>query len=214
LQASPISLVVTFNSLAIWKATAQGNFPSTSDSRIFFSKPAFMRISLENVNLLLMVDLTSFINYFNIYASSWRMVRKELKGGGIMSSKRGIFRGDPEHERDLFFNLINNLPVPVIVTNPDMSINHVNPAFEKLTGFSREEVAGAKAPYPWWPEEKREEYLTELKAIVGGKKHKSEWLFRTRVGQDFWITPSVSIVKENGEPQYLLAVWFDITGYK
>jgi PAS domain S-box-containing protein len=119
-----------------------------------------------------------------------------------------------EGDQRLFFGFMDKIPVPAISTGPEMSIKYVNPAFERLTGFSLAEVTGAGAPYPWWPEERREEYLAELRAIQGGKKHKPEWLFRTKRGQDFWISASVSPVKENGELRYLLATWFDITGYK
>jgi two-component system sensor histidine kinase KdpD len=83
-----------------------------------------------------------------------------------------------------------------------------------LTGFTAEDVASSQAPYPWWPEERRQEYLAELSVVRAGKRHKSDWLFRTREGKDFWIKANVTPVKENGRIVYLLANWVDITEYK
>ncbi len=110
--------------------------------------------------------------------------------------------------------IFNNIPNPVICTNPDFSIRWVNRAFENLTGFTSEDVAGARAPYPWWPPENHQEYLAELNVAREGKKHKSDWLFRTRDGRDFWIKANVSPVKENDRVIYLLANWVDITDNK
>ena len=50
-------------------------------------------------------------------------------------------------------NLLSNAPNPIIVINPDSSIKYVNPALEKLTGFTSAELIGMKKPYPWRPPE-------------------------------------------------------------
>ncbi|MGB2877646.1 MAG: PAS domain S-box protein, partial [Dehalococcoidales bacterium] len=49
--------------------------------------------------------------------------------------------------------ILNHSPNPILVANPDTSIRYVNPALEKLTGYSMVELVGQKAPYPWWTEE-------------------------------------------------------------
>lgn len=46
--------------------------------------------------------------------------------------------------------LLDNSPHPIIVINPDTSVRYVNPALEKLTGYSSEEILGTNAPYLWW----------------------------------------------------------------
>ena len=48
-------------------------------------------------------------------------------------------------------NLLGNMPNPVISIYPDTSIRYVNPAFEKLTGYTLDEIIGMKVPHPWWP---------------------------------------------------------------
>src|SRR3972149_8735221 len=41
-------------------------------------------------------------------------------------------------------SILNNSPNPIYVMNEDQSIKYVNPAFEKLTGFSSDEIIGHK----------------------------------------------------------------------
>ena len=72
-------------------------------------------------------------------------------------------------------SLLENSPNPILVVNPDTSIRYMNSALEKLTGFTSAEVTGRKAPYPWWPEEARNEIGARLnKTIAGGSKKVAE----------------------------------------
>ena len=111
-------------------------------------------------------------------------------------------------------SIIDILPNALIVTNPDLSIRYVNPAFIQLTGFTLAEVKGRQAPYPWWPKAHHQAYLTELSVVKQGKKHKSDWLFVSKEGNEFWIKASVAPLIKDGKVQCLLACWTDITTYK
>jgi PAS domain S-box-containing protein len=106
---------------------------------------------------------------------------------------------------------IDYFPVAVLLVNPDLTIRLVNKAFSALTGFSQADVAGATAPYPWWPPDKQAEYLAELNVVKTGRKHKTDWLFTAKDGHRFWVKANVAPVAENGQPVCLLAAWTDIT---
>jgi len=54
----------------------------------------------------------------------------------------------PEKSEDFPLSLLINSPNPIIVANLDASMIYVNPAMEKQTGFSYEELIGRKPPYP------------------------------------------------------------------
>jgi PAS domain S-box-containing protein len=116
-----------------------------------------------------------------------------------------------ENFNAIFIDLIDNLPLAVIITSLDLSIVYVNPAFSRLTGFSVSDVRGKQSPYPWWPLVKHQEYLAELSLVKEGKKHKSDWLFNAKDGHEFWIKASVAPMVIDGHAQYLIACWTDIS---
>ena len=111
-------------------------------------------------------------------------------------------------------NLLSNAPNPVLVTNPDTSIRYINPAFETLTGFSREELIGCRSPYPWWP---KDDFRRLETANTEGRKKDLNILERHYInkdGQMFWVTVGIKPVKFDGEVEYYLSNWVDITERK
>ena len=109
-------------------------------------------------------------------------------------------------------SLLENSPNPILVVNPDTSIRYVNPALEKLTGFTSAEVTGRKAPYPWWPEERRNEIGARLdKLIAGGSKKVGELILQKKNGERFWVAINSAPVTYEGTLKYFLLNWLDIT---
>jgi PAS domain S-box-containing protein len=111
-------------------------------------------------------------------------------------------------------SLLESSPNPISVINPDTSVKYVNPAFEKLTGFTLDEIAGRKAPYPWWPEEQREEILAALKnhMAIGGRR--SDRNFQKKNGERFWVAINSAPVVYKGKIIYFLLNWLDITKHR
>jgi PAS domain S-box-containing protein len=111
-------------------------------------------------------------------------------------------------------SLLSSSPIAMIVINPDTSVRYVNPALEKLTGFSLAELIGRKAPYPWWTEEMLQKTTRDLEqAMVKGARNVEE-LFQKRNGERFWVEITSGPILRNGEFKYYLANWVDITGRK
>lgn len=111
-------------------------------------------------------------------------------------------------------SLLVNSPNPVLVLNADGSIRYVNPALEKLTGFSSTELIGRKPPYPWWTEETRKLSSRRLaKAMLAGAR-KSEQLFRRKNGTRFWVETAFKTVKVDEGLKYHLVNWVDLTERK
>ncbi len=111
-------------------------------------------------------------------------------------------------------SLLENSPNPIFVINPDTSVRYVNPAFEKLTGLTLAEITGRKAPYPWWPEEKREEMTAAFKnaMVTGGRR--SERIFQKKNGERFWVALNSAPIVHEGKLIYFLINWLDITERK
>jgi len=110
--------------------------------------------------------------------------------------------------------LLENSPNPIFVMNPDTSVRYVNPAFEKLTGYKLAEIAGKKAPYPWWPEEERERMTASIKDAMASGGRKSEKVFQKKNGERFWVALNSAPVMHRGKPLYFLISWLDITERK
>ncbi|MBA7653299.1 hypothetical protein ES703_61147 [subsurface metagenome] len=111
-------------------------------------------------------------------------------------------------------SLLTNSPSPILVLNADGSIRYVNPALEKLTGFSSAELIGSKPPYPWWIEETHKELSQKLAQAIRRGVKKYEFLFRKKNGEQFWVEKIFKTVKVNGEFKYHLVNWVDLTEQK
>ncbi|MGB2828013.1 MAG: PAS domain S-box protein [Dehalococcoidales bacterium] len=107
--------------------------------------------------------------------------------------------------------ILNHSPNPILVANPDTSIRYVNPALEKLTGYSMVELVGQKAPYPWWTEEALAKLKRDFKEALTREVKDFEQLFKKKSGERFWVEITMTPIKTNGEFKYYLASWVDIT---
>jgi PAS domain S-box-containing protein len=111
-------------------------------------------------------------------------------------------------------SLLESSPNPKFVVNPDTSVKYVNPAFEKLTGFTSQEIVGMKAPYPWWPEEGKREMTASFRnaMVTGGRR--AERAMRKKNGERFWVAINSASVVHEGKLLYFLVSWLDITERK
>jgi PAS domain S-box-containing protein len=110
--------------------------------------------------------------------------------------------------------LLEDSPNPIIVVNDDTSIRYANPALFSLTGFSQSEIIGCKSPYPWWPTDR----IAENQAIAQRNrrlgKAEQERIFQKKNGELFWVIVSVRGIENNGQLEYTLSSWIDITERK
>ena len=116
--------------------------------------------------------------------------------------------------------LLTNTSNAIFVTYPDGAIKYVNPAFEKLTGFSLAEIIGMKTPYPWWPKRYKDEIeasLTETTPREGinlGERLAKQMTFQKKNGELFTVDLNATIINKNGKREYILVTWIDITERK
>jgi two-component system, sensor histidine kinase len=105
-------------------------------------------------------------------------------------------------------SLLSNSPNPILVSNRDSSIRYINPALEKLTGYSSMDLIGKGAPYPWWIDAPPS-LISAVNAEFEARNE--EKCYRKKNGEKFWITLTNSPFIENGILQYFVGNWVDIT---
>jgi len=110
--------------------------------------------------------------------------------------------------------LMHNVPNPVVIINPDMSIRYINPSLEKLIGFSSEEIVGSKPPYPWWTEGLHEVFLKMIEDEAPRGTGRHELPFIRKNGERFWVDATTILIKRSDSSMYYLSNWVDITGRK
>jgi len=142
-----------------------------------------------------------------------RFARALARGIGIPAKGSKVWQALQESE-EFSSSLLGNSPFPIIVINPDTSVKYVNPALEKLTGFTSAELTGRKAPYPWWTEETLQKTEKDLGEAMHNGAQKLEELFQTKNGDRFWVEITSRPVKKDGKIKYYLANWVDITERK
>ena len=106
-------------------------------------------------------------------------------------------------------------PAAVMITDKEGSLEYVNPAFSKLTGYSREEVKGQNPRILQSGKVTESTYRQLWETITSGKIWKGELINKTKSGQDIWESASISpIFNAEGKITHFVAVEEDITERK
>ncbi len=119
-------------------------------------------------------------------------------------------------EGNIFYsNIIDHSLNSIIVINPDTSIRYVNPTFERATGYTFKELAGRKAPYPWWIEESPFYSKEEYKKVIQDRNvSHDEETFQRRNGERFIVEITNIPIFHNNEILYTITSWVEITNHK
>ena len=170
---------------------------------------------------------TSYIEQRAITKHGWRWISWAVKSifdknnniTGVVASGRDITdrkKAEEALKESEEFNksILESSPSPKLVINLDTSINYVNPAFEKLTGFKSKEITGIKAPYPWWIKESQDVTYRKLNEAMKNGLEKTEISFNKKNGEKLWVELTFILIKKDGETKYYLSSWVDITERK
>ncbi len=113
-------------------------------------------------------------------------------------------------------SLMSNAPHATVVFNADTSVKYVNPAWERINGWTLEEVVGRKAPdYPWWPDEYKASFMEPfMETMRKGGGGNSEIFVQKKSGEIYWIEMNWATVKKNDELMYMIVNSVDITERK
>ena len=127
-----------------------------------------------------------------------------------------VIQSKASEQRSLEFssNILKHSPNPIIVINKDTSIRYVNPAFEKLAGFTAAEAIGQTPPYSWCTEANQLDVNKFFKeALYHRKTQKSERLFKNKRGELFYVE-SNTVCSQESDNTYCICNWVDINEQK
>ncbi len=120
-----------------------------------------------------------------------------------------------EQEILLLSKAVEQSPVSIIITDADAKIEYVNLSFEKITGYSSEEVIGKNPRILKSGKTPRRVYKDLWQTITQGKTSDCEFQNRKKNGEIFWENAHFSSVKNNeGVITHYLALKEDITDRK
>ncbi|HEY9598292.1 MAG TPA: PAS domain S-box protein, partial [Cyanophyceae cyanobacterium] len=118
-------------------------------------------------------------------------------------------------ERELLSTLIKNVPVGIISTDELGKVLFVNPAYEKICGYSSEELVGRSPPYPYWDLADLETINHEFRLAMSGEKKHIELWFTRKNGERFLARlQPITIFDDQGNMLRHLATMEDITQSK
>lgn len=100
----------------------------------------------------------------------------------------------------------------VIITDRDGTIEYVNPAFEKLTGYSREEACGRTPRFLKSGEVSAETYQEMWKTILSGDVFRGILVNRKKDGDLYYVEESISPVRDGaGQITHFISNGRDLT---
>ncbi len=130
---------------------------------------------------------------------------------------RDITEGERLREKMLIYkrlsSALNQTADSVLITDREGKIEYVNPAFEKTTGFTREEVIGRTPDILKSGEHDGEFYRSLWSEISSGKPFYCTIKNRKKSGELYWARQTITPMQEReGEITHYVSVLKDITG--
>lgn len=116
-------------------------------------------------------------------------------------------------------SLLENIPVITYINDisPESRTTYISPQIEKFLGYTQEEFLAA--PLLWvkiiHPDDYEWVIAENTRTSETLEKFNIEYRLLTKKGHVVWVKDEATLIRdENGQPQYWLGVWSDITSLK
>ena len=117
-----------------------------------------------------------------------------------------------ERELRKLSSAVEQSPASVIIADCEGRIDYVNPKFEQVTGYTRDEVRGKSLDFLHSGYTSTEKGQSLWRNVESGRPWRGEVHSRKKSGELYWEEASISpILDENGALAHLLAVNEDLT---
>ena len=120
-----------------------------------------------------------------------------------------------EKQLKLLSRSVEQSPVSTIITDIHGAIEYVNPVFEKITGYSLQEVRGKNPRFLKSGHHSGQFYRNLWETILSGKDWSGEFRNKRKNGELYWIHALISpILNSRGEVTNFVSIREDITQRK
>lgn len=164
-----------------------------------------MGVALLGALVVIWTLTTLFLNYF---------AAKEIKNSARLKQK--VFKLQrAQEEMKLLVTAINQADETVVITDLDGAIRYVNPAFEKITGYSSKEAIGKHPRFLSSGKQNRTFYKMMWNTLSQGDVWRGHFINRRKDGSLFEESATISPVRNReGETTNYVAVKRDVTRKK
>jgi diguanylate cyclase (GGDEF)-like protein/PAS domain S-box-containing protein len=141
--------------------------------------------------------------------------REGRQVGKVIAWRDITARIQAEEQLRIFFRAVEQNPVAVVITDPEGSIEYVNPRFTQLTGYVLDEVRGRNPRILKSGETPDDLYDTLWQTIKSGQVWEGEILNRKKNGELYWAHAMIApVLDEAGKATRFIAMQQDITASK
>ncbi len=151
------------------------------------------------------------------YDDSTAYDEKAIEVMGIIANQLSLYI---EEKRTEDFNLklskaTEQSPVTIVITDPEGTIEYVNPKFTEITGYTLEEALGQNPKVLKSGEHDNAFYKELWDTVLAGNEWDGEFHNKKKNGELYWEKAVISpIFNDSGEITHLVAVKEDITEKK
>jgi sigma-B regulation protein RsbU (phosphoserine phosphatase) len=149
--------------------------------------------------------------WLNVSSKPLRDAQRELQGAYV------VFQDVTEYKRsaamvERLSSAVEQTADSVVITNTEGIIRYVNPAFEKTTGYSRNEVVGQTPRMLKSGEHEPEFYKRLWETVLEGGVFTATITNRRKNGELYWAEQTITPMREqSGKITHFVSVWKDVT---
>jgi diguanylate cyclase (GGDEF)-like protein/PAS domain S-box-containing protein len=156
--------------------------------------------------------------YFErIDSGAWYLASNSYTTEGGIVCVRSDITESKQAEVDLrkLGRVLEQSPASVMITNTSGTIEYVNSRFEKVSGYSADEVVGQNPRILKSGDKTKEEYKAMWSALLAGREWRGIFHNKRKDGSIYWESASISPLRDDrGQITHFIAVKEDVTAQK
>ena len=166
---------------------------------------------------LLRKDGSSF--WAEIHGSPYKDASGEIVGtlGAIVDiTERKRAEESLRESEERFRTIFEQSAIGISIADPDRRFLETNVAYQRLTGYSGEELYGKEIAELSHPEDVPTDETRNQEVHAGDRdRYQREKRYIRKDGEQIWVRPTISVARDaDGEPEFLIGMVEDITERK